>query len=285
MWTGTDDHTPEQFRSKTWPADLRDAATMAEVAQHYASELDAQFKTLARFVRHGGEIGRSHEHYLRGVLSRFLPRRWKVGSGFIFGGSGASSQQDVLIYDDIDDRPLFEVGDCVVVPRSAVAGSLEVKTKLDSTTDFRDCVEKVLASPAPVRAIYAWDGLSIDLAREALWEGVRRKHGNGKCESGMRVILGIPDYIYVRSKYVIFSRHNSNHSLKTPPLKSIRLGEQFNDGHALLGLVAALWRDGIQPDHRNRIPGCLEHWICTLDEYGEAIPMPTVLEETPDPRD
>ena len=74
------------------------ASTMEGVAENYANELDAQFRTLNNFVSHGGEIGRAHEYYLRGVLSRFLPDNLCLGSGFIASPNWTSRQQDILIY-------------------------------------------------------------------------------------------------------------------------------------------------------------------------------------------
>ncbi|MCD4653685.1 hypothetical protein K8T06_07085 [bacterium] len=56
---------------------------ICKIANHYAEELDAQFRTLNNFVQYAGEIGRAHETYLRGVIARFLPEKCKVGTGFI----------------------------------------------------------------------------------------------------------------------------------------------------------------------------------------------------------
>jgi hypothetical protein len=81
MFFGDDDELPEQFKEKTYPADLHRTQAMRGIAEHYVAELDAQFQSLNEFVKHAGEIGRAHESYIRGVIGRFLPRRWKIGSG------------------------------------------------------------------------------------------------------------------------------------------------------------------------------------------------------------
>ena len=42
---------------------------MQNVAEHYPSEVTAQFRTLNHFVGHSGEIGRAYETFLRGILA------------------------------------------------------------------------------------------------------------------------------------------------------------------------------------------------------------------------
>jgi hypothetical protein len=65
------------------PIIKKGSEAMEKVAEHYAGELNAQFRTLNHFVAHAGEIGRAHETFLREILSRFLPKDIKIGSGFV----------------------------------------------------------------------------------------------------------------------------------------------------------------------------------------------------------
>jgi len=78
---------------------------MERVADHYAGELDAQFRTLNHFAAHAGEIGRAHETFLRGVLLRFLPEDLRLGTGFVASPEWTSRQQDILIYRRDYTRP------------------------------------------------------------------------------------------------------------------------------------------------------------------------------------
>lgn len=96
---------------------------MERIAEHYACELDAQFRTLNHFAAHAGEIGRAHETFLRGVLRRFLPEDLRLGTGFVASPNWTSRQQDILIYKR-DFTKLFEVGDCVVIDHDAFVGAI-----------------------------------------------------------------------------------------------------------------------------------------------------------------
>jgi hypothetical protein len=115
---------------------------MERIAGHYAGELDAQFRTLNHFANHAGEIGRAHETFLRGVLSRFLPDDLRLGTGFVVSPTWTSRQQDILIYKR-DFTRLFEVGDCVVIDHEAFVGTVEVKTDLGSSDSLAEAVELI----------------------------------------------------------------------------------------------------------------------------------------------
>ena len=111
---------------------------MKQLADRYAEELTAQFRTLNLFAQHAGEIGRAHEVFLRSVLQRFLPGRLKCGTGFVADSRGVSKQQDIIVFDPMALPTLFEVGDCVVVDASSVSAIIEVKTCVDSVAAFDD---------------------------------------------------------------------------------------------------------------------------------------------------
>ena len=76
--------------------------SMLELADRYAEELSAQFRTLSFFVNHAGEVGRTHETYLRDVIARFLPANCDVGTGFVASPNWISFQQDIIIYNQLD---------------------------------------------------------------------------------------------------------------------------------------------------------------------------------------
>ncbi len=152
------------------------AEMMDHVSEHYAKELDAQFRTLNHFVIHGGEIGRAHETFLRGILARYLPADLKLGSGFIASPDWTSRQQDILIFKR-DYTTLFEVGDCVVIDYESFVGSIEVKTTINSSPKFCAALELISDIKNKVgrfQAIYAWDAISLELAIESIWKFVRK---------------------------------------------------------------------------------------------------------------
>jgi hypothetical protein len=263
-----------------WPADRAKADVMARLAERYVRELDAQFRMLTLFVPHPGEVGRTHEAFLRSVVRRLVPSRWAVGTGFV-QSSDASSQQDLIIYDHIDHRALLEIDDCVVVDDGSLAGTIEVKTDISSKDAFSTTI-RGLRSGHGFSGLYAWEGLATkESAVEAFWEGIRQRmaaHG--------RTHLGLPDYVYVRSRYVLLrlDDHESYGNLSGMawlPLTTDPSAGVATDGHALVGLVAALWCVGIAPHfgrarHQN-LPGWLRHWRDRLKAAAEPLPVPPDL--------
>ena len=150
---------------------------MQNIAEHYACELNAQFRTLNHFVSHTGEIGRAHETFLRGILTRFLPQDIKVSSGFVASPKWTSRQQDILLHRR-KFSILFGVGDCTVIDHQAFVGAIEVKTNLASSKQFREAIEAQAQLREQMRysglhAIYAWRAVLCKTALKAPWNFVR----------------------------------------------------------------------------------------------------------------
>lgn len=94
--------------------------------------------------RHWGEDGRYKEIILKDCIRSKLPDNAKIGTGFVIGYHNAiSTQIDIIVY-RAEIPTLFQKDDFVIVPKEAVLGITEVKTKLDSsniTEAFRKCHE------------------------------------------------------------------------------------------------------------------------------------------------
>jgi hypothetical protein len=58
-------------------------------------------------LTHNGEKGRESEEILRAFLKKFLPQKYKVGTGFVQTDEGISNQCDILVYDESNVPPLF----------------------------------------------------------------------------------------------------------------------------------------------------------------------------------
>lgn len=83
------------------------------------------------FTSHNPEKGRSNEKYFLQCLREFLPKRFGVGTGFVESFSGAQSkQQDIIIYDDLNNAPLFICDAWSIFPIEMVNANIEVKTNL-----------------------------------------------------------------------------------------------------------------------------------------------------------
>ncbi len=226
---------------------------MRELADRYAAELDAQFQTLNHFANHAGEIGRAHEYFLRTILRRFLPARFRVGTGFIASPNRTSPQQDVLVYDPAKSPLLFEAGDLVVVDAEATAAAIEVKSEL-SGSRLKDACRKLLNEMASsggqtFHGLYAWDSSSLGVWIEAAWDIVRERAK----ETG-RHRFDFP-VVYVRDRFLLFPNHDGN--WWSPPFRVLRV-EEHSEGAALLGFIGMLWFR--LQEHRVDWPWWLDGW-------------------------
>lgn len=221
--------------------DPKNLDSIEQLADRYADELSAQFRTLNLFVRHAGEVGRAHEVFLRGVLGRFLPEKLRCGSGFIASADHVTRQQDIIVFDGHALPVLLQIGDCVVVDAEAVAASIEVKTAIDSEMALRDSLEKLseLKAALPGRCavgLYAWEGPTLDLALACVWERYRAQRDVSTSH--------LPDAIYVRGRYLLVPNYDGR--LDTAPVLVLRLGSGHNtEGTGLLSLVQRLWISGM----------------------------------------
>lgn len=256
-----------------YPADRHKASAMEQVAHHYAEELDAQFRTLNHFASHSGEIGRAHETYVRAVLQRFIPSRWHLGTGFVVSAA-VSPQQDIIVHDHVDHRALFEVGDCVVVDDASVGGVVEVKTKLTSSAELADAFAKLWLG-SRFTGMFVWEGASAEVAVEALWAGLRARV---PCDCKAQLDWHVPDFVVVRDGYVLLRLDDRPRPVQAE-VGLVRLGPQLTNGHALVGLVATLWRRGLVSGRgwESQIPGWLRYWWARFQAAAEPLPTPADL--------
>jgi len=212
---------------------------MENVAEHYANELNAKFRTLNHFVTHAGEIGRAHETFLRGILTRFLPLDLRINSGFVASPNWTSRQQDILIHSS-KFSTLFEVGDCIVIDHNSFIGAIEVKTKISSAKQFIEILEiqaqlrEQIRQPA-LFAIYSWNTVSLNRLLDGLWQFVKN---NPKKNSNL-----LPNLIYSNGKFIL--KNDKNKGRLSSPYNVWYINKNgINEGQALLGLVASVWEFG-----------------------------------------
>jgi hypothetical protein len=127
--------------------------------------LDVYFKTLselmaaesrlfADFYRHRGKLGENREVLLQRFLATYLPRRFGVGTGFALFGSFLSTQQDVVVYDQLSNPVLFPDTAAPLFPPSAISAVVEVKSTL-TKRELRKTVLKTQALKRELRASFA----------------------------------------------------------------------------------------------------------------------------------
>lgn len=128
-----------------------------DLQKHYGS-LTSQAKALQDRVRnlvpHWPTDGEWKEAVLRSILRGHLPSTVEVVRGFVVTESQASTQIDILLYHN--SKPtLFRDGDLVIVTPDAVAGIIEVKTRIDNVSDLRKAA-KLLATAAALIDSAPW---------------------------------------------------------------------------------------------------------------------------------
>jgi hypothetical protein len=85
---------------------------------------------LGALYRHPGKLGENRESLLARFLSSYLPRRYGVSSGFALLGGELSTEQDVVVYDQVDNPVLFPDASAPLFPPSALKALVEVKSRL-----------------------------------------------------------------------------------------------------------------------------------------------------------
>jgi len=110
-----------------------------------------QSEILTGVIPHAGERGRNDEERFRDFLTKVIPKRFSIGTGFLVCSETnvpASSQIDVVLYDEIYNSPLHRELSAFVYPIEIVYGIVEVKGLLK-----KDDLKKVMEDIHKVRKL------------------------------------------------------------------------------------------------------------------------------------
>ena len=87
--------------------------------------------TLGRVFEHGTSQGNAGELRWIELLEAYLPKRYRVASGFVINADGRRSRQiDIVIYDNLQSPPLFPHAAGVHLPVESVYAVFEVKPEM-----------------------------------------------------------------------------------------------------------------------------------------------------------
>lgn len=98
----------------------------------------------SRLTKHSLELGRLNETHLVKLLRDYLPPKFGIGTGFIVSGGDnpqESPQCDIILYDALNNAPLYKSDAWSIFPIEMVYGVIEVKTTL-TTKELKDAFEK-----------------------------------------------------------------------------------------------------------------------------------------------
>jgi hypothetical protein len=92
-------------------------------------------------LEHPGEKGRVSEFVVRDVFEAILPRRYSIGTGFVVTTRSIgtalrlSPQQDLVVFDHIDNPARLSRDNFGLFPIEGVYATVEVKEKLTAAAD------------------------------------------------------------------------------------------------------------------------------------------------------
>jgi hypothetical protein len=104
-----------------------------------------------------GEDGRYREAILKNMISKFLPKKYSMGTGFVINKDKEITKQiDIIIYDN-SSPVLFSEGDFVIVLASTVKAIIEVKSSIRDTTELREYIKVCEENAKKIEAIALYD--------------------------------------------------------------------------------------------------------------------------------
>ena len=106
---------------------------------------ELQSEVLTAVLPHMGERGRNDEETFRDFLSKTLPRKFSIGTGFIVCSNPTvpqSNQNDIVIFDEIHNSPLHRELAAFVYPVEMVYATIKVKGRL-KPSNLRGCLRSI----------------------------------------------------------------------------------------------------------------------------------------------
>lgn len=98
---------------------------------------------LTRQIKHPGENGRAREQILRDFLTKILPKRFRIDTGFIIDATGGISNQiDLVIYRD-DYHSVLEIGGIKHFMVEAVVAVIENKASIANSATLRQAFQNI----------------------------------------------------------------------------------------------------------------------------------------------
>lgn len=115
-----------------------------EYQKSISKELLSIKDRLRNFIdnHHWPEDGRYKEIILTDILRKHLPKSVSVGTGFVMGEQGLSTQVDIIIYRN-DFPVMFRQSDFVIVVPEPVLGIIEVKSHITGATQLTQVIDKL----------------------------------------------------------------------------------------------------------------------------------------------
>ncbi len=104
-----------------------------ELSKYYSTVSEKflhEYKQFNYLLTHTPTIGDGREEIIRGYLKDYVPKKFSVAHGFVFG-KAKDKETDIIIYDSNNYSPLFKKNDLVIVPPESVSVIIEIKSRLN----------------------------------------------------------------------------------------------------------------------------------------------------------
>jgi len=120
--------------------------------RYFQTVMTAEAATVRTFyMQHHGKLGEAHELVLQRFFASCLPKKFSIGSGFaLFPDASFSTEQDIVIYDGLNNPVFFPEFRSAIFPPSAVHALVEVKANL-RLEDLGSTVTKTAAVKQKIR--------------------------------------------------------------------------------------------------------------------------------------
>ncbi|MCJ7423887.1 hypothetical protein MUP01_06415 [Candidatus Bathyarchaeota archaeon] len=118
--------------------------SLDELFDGVSKKLKIDFEEQAKILGHPGEVGSGRENVLKSILTKYIPKRFSVDSGFVIDALGNRSQQiDIVIY-EANYTPVFEIVEGKkFFPCETVVAVGQVKTDIGSAQKMQECLGNI----------------------------------------------------------------------------------------------------------------------------------------------
>lgn len=128
---------------------------MNNLLEQYYTGITQQLRTEVDLInslfQHQGVKGEGNETVLRDFLTKFIPKRYGVGTGIVIDRDGnPSGQCDVVVYDDLSYPAFFFLTASHFFPIDTVRVVIEVKTTIDSSKAKEACKSIAAVRKLPI---------------------------------------------------------------------------------------------------------------------------------------
>lgn len=89
-------------------------------------QLQIEIEAIRLLMQHSSSKGTEAEKVLSGLLRKYLPQKYSIGSGFVTEDGQLSPQIDIIIFDNILNVPIYEGVTSGVFKAGSVYGCIEV---------------------------------------------------------------------------------------------------------------------------------------------------------------